>query len=172
MSKDISTRQLNPNFYIADKWLPTLVKFYAEEKQWLPAEVLKNPLFDLADAIETVIVVNTYHPEIAHRLLKQDIDPLFSPEEYREKVYKGILALNETEDYDFRPLADAQLLLRSMFEQDAAYAMDKFGMEISIVPAENDGEKIKKFTSTMQRITRAHVHQIMKMLEIRDKPNY
>jgi len=168
MSKEqVSSSPLPPDFYVAKKWAPNLLQFYADNKQYLPREVLEFPLYMLARAIENITIANQFIPDAACNFLKQDIDPLFSPEEFREKIYAELQRLNDVHDYDFTPLAESKLLIRNFFEQNKEYLLKYFKPDIDKIQAATDDDKFRMFAIVMQKITKSHVTQVIKLIENR-----
>jgi hypothetical protein len=162
---EISSTPLAENFYVADKWQKSMVKYYCDDLKKLPREVLSRPLESIAVAIENISYLNGNFPEDTLKLFKQAVGPLWDPEEYREKVYQTLMdTAKEHDEPRLITIADSLLFLRSVFEHDEAFLESHFKEQIKLMEASSYKENCAKFAKIMQAIVRVHVEQICQMI--------
>lgn len=162
---EISTTPLPEGFYTASAWFESMVKFYCDERKLLPRDVLAAPLKFLSRDLENIMILEANLPDMAYGFLKQVIDPLFEPQEYRDKVYSSLKEnADKTGDQRYIILASSLLNIRCFFERNERFLNENFASQITLVDATDAKEKNNKFGEMMQAITRAHIQQLIDML--------
>ncbi len=159
---EVNSKPLTQDFYKHKGWIKNLVDFYSEKKV-LPRKVLQKPIEILCSNIMDVILINLNWPQDTHSLFKQAVGPLWDPAEYREKIYDSFKkrAIDENEPRLDR-IAESLLYIRSLFEQDLGYIEKNLAKEVEMVNGDT-----KTLAVGLQIVTRAHVNQVIKMLEKR-----
>lgn len=159
---DISEAELPEDFYKRDGWVKTLIDFYAVQQNKLTAEALQAPVEMLAKCMDDCLYIGAHYPDILYNALKQCVDPMFSPEEYKSEVYDYLIADGIMRN---RPpmisYAESLHTIRKLFARDEEFYQANFAKEIELVGAD-------KFGSVVQEITKSHVKQIRKMIEERE----
>ena len=166
---DISTSPLPEDFYQSKGWHETMVDFYCRQKAMLPDEVLSQALKKLSKDLENIMILEANLPDMAYGFLTQVIDPLFDPQEYREKIYQTLRqTADENKDERYIILAVSLLNIRCFFECNKEFLNESFSQDIQKIESGSPEEKVIRFGETMQAITRAHVKQIADMLVERE----
>lgn len=162
---DILATPFPDDFYKAKGWLESLVNFYANQQKKLPVDALTHPMFVLVQSLLDVTYIYGKFPEIVYNSLGQVIDPMFYPEEYREKVYDVLMDAGKKENRPFLvQYAEGLLNLRCMFERDKDFYSKNFSTQIEATPVAAGESKADKFGNIIQEITRIHVNQVRKMI--------
>lgn len=165
---DILDTPLPENFYVADKWQRSMVKYYCDDLKKLSSEVLSRPLESIAVAIENITYLNGNFPEDTYKLFKQAIGPLWDPEEYRQKVYKTLMdTAKEHDEPRLVTIADSLLFLRTVFEHDELFMERHFRKEIDAMDGPSYEAKRTSFAKNLQNIVRVHVEQVCNMIASR-----
>jgi hypothetical protein len=148
-------------FYKKQGWFENLVNHYGKDKEKLPEDVLHSPMQLLTDSLYDVVEIYGNFPEIVYNALGQVIDPLFSPEEYKQEIYQILYDAGIAEN---RPMlvryAQGLLVLRNFFEQNEEFYKKHFSEEIGQVG-------YKEFTCTLRYITKIHINQFRKIISSR-----
>tara|TARA_B100001564_G_C20472023_1_gene593040 strand:+ start:127 stop:642 length:516 start_codon:yes stop_codon:yes gene_type:complete len=165
MSKESGPKPLPLNFYSSKAWLKSLVLYYVEEHQLLPAGPLMFPLTVLTRAIENVINIYGNFPLPTYKFFKQCINPLFEPNEYYNTIYLQIRNVADKENKpDLYIMAENLLYLRRIFEKDKEYIEDAFSKELDLMDGEHQ-ERVDQLTEILHQITKVHVNQVAKMIK-------
>ncbi|MCE3233052.1 MAG: hypothetical protein K0R98_1309 [Rickettsiaceae bacterium] len=162
---DVLSTPFPEDFYKEEGWVKSLVGYYGDQLKKLPPEVLLSPMQVLAEAMMDVTFIYGKFPQIVYNSLGQTIDPMFYPEEYREKIYKVLkdAAIEENRPF-LGKYAEGLLTIRCFFERDKDFYASKFAEQIAKTPGEGDASRYEKFGSTIQEITKIHVNQVRKMI--------
>lgn len=155
---DILHTPFPQGYYKKNGWHDSLITHYAEKQKRLPVEVMQSPLSVLVDSLYDIVEIYGDFPEIVYNVLGQTINPLFEPQEYKEKVVDVIYNAGVDED---RPLlieyANALLAVRNLFQKDEKFYKSNFPEEIEEVGYE-------KFVEVISDITKVHVNQLRKII--------
>jgi hypothetical protein len=156
-------KPLPSGFYNSDGWHKSLINHYADNN--FTKDILKFPLEALTVGIENIINVYGDFPEDVAKLLKQAVDPLFSPQEYEEKIYRVIKddAIKRKDPYIDR-VAEGLYFIRLIFEKNHQYLEVYFEDEISKVHGISDQEKLENFANELSMIAKVHARQISNMI--------
>jgi hypothetical protein len=161
--KDACQHVIPVDFYDQKKWHESIVNHYARED--LPKEALSFPIEALTASFANIINVYGNFPEDVQIFLSQATNPMFSPEEYEEKIYRVIKehAVSKRDPY-VDAVAESLYYIRLLFEQDKEYIYQHFKQEIYILNSLEEQERIEKFAKTLSSITKIHANQVAKLV--------
>jgi len=156
------------NFYVARGWLGSMLTYYADERHYMPRDVLSGPLKGLAMAIQLVTEVYGNFPETMYKFLRQAVDPLYEPGEYDKKVYKSLIDISKKEgEPNLKEMAEALRFIRRQFERDSALIEQYYTEQVNLLEGKSYEEKRAKFAEVMKGIVKVHVIQVSKMIKSR-----
>lgn len=155
---EILEKPFPDDFYKKQGWLENLVNHYGNDTGKLPEDVLRSPMIILTDSLYNVVEIYGNFPKIVYDALGQVVDPLFSPEEYKQEIYQILYDAGVTEN---RPLlveyANGLLALRNLFQSDEEFYNKNFSEEIVQIG-------YKEFTFAISDITKIHVNQFRRII--------
>jgi hypothetical protein len=166
---EIIETPLPDNFYHADGWLGSILKYYADERQYLPRGVLEGPMALLTESIQYVVDVYGNFPKSTYSFFRQVVNPLWDAGEYEKNVYEALLPpYDNPNDPDLTVIAKKLFDIRRLFEKDEEFYKDKFANEIQqIDQGASDEEKFEHYAESVKMITKIHVVQVAKMIMAR-----
>lgn len=150
-------------FYDQKKWCESIVNHYAKED--LPKEALNYPIEALTASFANIINVYGNYPEDIKIFLSQATNPMFSPEEYEEQIYRVIKehAVKKKDPY-VDAVAESLYYIRLLFEQDKEYVYQNFKQEINSLKSLEEQERTEQFAKTLSAIVKIHANQVAKMV--------
>lgn len=157
-------RQVLPiGFYDSKGWCKSIIGHYADDE--FSPDTLRFPVEALTIGIGNIINVYGNHPKDVVKLIKQAVNPLYTPEEYKERIYKVIKqAAIKSKDPYVDMVAESLYYMRLLFEKDRNYIKDHFSDEIKRVGRDNETEKLEYLADELSSIVRTHARQVAGMI--------
>lgn len=173
MDENITTqiKSLPRDLYNREGWLNSLTKYYCGEKKVLPERTAKTIFSFLVKSIENITYLNCYFPNEVYKFLQLTIDPLYDPDDFKKNIYEKINQIaedNKTKTkYSINYLITAESLyfIRRLYQQDTKFLLKEFPNEIALMPQKTNEEKLAAIAGYLQKITKAHIVQVIAMVK-------